>query len=72
PLQTEAPPGLPPRSRLVAMAQQLLLVVLLLTASTCIATLTSASPPLPEAFFAFVMWALASTALAHAAAAPSE
>jgi hypothetical protein len=50
------------------MAQQhLLLLVLLLTAaaSSCITALTSGSPPpLPEAFFAFVMWVLASAALA--------
>ena len=55
------------RPRFVAMAQQLLLLVLLLTAaaSTCITALAApASPPLPEAFLAFAMWALASTALA--------
>ena len=43
------------------MAQQLLLLVLLLTAaaSTCITALAApASPPLPEAFLAFAMWAL--------------
>jgi len=50
---------------LVAVSQQLLLLVLLTAAaSTCITALTAAaSPPLPEAFLAFVMWALASTAL---------
>uniref|UniRef100_K3Z0S6 DUF4220 domain-containing protein n=1 Tax=Setaria italica TaxID=4555 RepID=K3Z0S6_SETIT len=48
------------------MAQHLLpLLVLLLTAaaSTCITALTSASPPLPVAFFSFFMWGLASAAL---------
>lgn len=59
--------GLSSLDDLVAMGQQLLLLVLLLTAaaSTCITALAAAaSPPLPEAFLAFLMWALASTALA--------
>jgi hypothetical protein len=47
------------------MDQRLLLLVLLTTAaSACLTTLTEASPPPVEAFVAFVVWALASTALA--------
>ena len=48
------------------MDQRLVLLVLVLTAaaSACVSTLTEASPPPVEAFVAFVVWALASTALA--------
>jgi hypothetical protein len=48
------------------MDQRLLLLLLTTAASACLTTLTvtEASPPPVEAFVAFVVWALASTALA--------